>query len=317
MVDKDFEKYMEKKRKCKGYRFYNNADIFKYSTRIEHNDIVRVFAFLNAKDAKWAYLEFHKIFHKEGYQKAMSWILSYNEKYKKDYAKKCLDNLGCEWRYIDNYNEMYAVTEYGDIYSLSKKLKLHLTNNYYRVGINFNHCRKEYFAHRLVASAFLERPNKEDLVVDHIDRNKLNNHYSNLRWVTQRQNKMNSDNMDNAYGVIKNGNSYSAKVQCLGQVIYRSFSNEKDARNFYIEHRKKINSLSEDEATIYCKSLKLKSKKEKYKLYKGYSKSGKKYASRIKHNGKIIHLGSFKTDREARQAYLDAVEKYHGIKIEE
>jgi hypothetical protein len=45
--------------------------------------------------------------------------------------------------------------------------------------------------HHLVARHFIgERPS--DLVIDHIDRNKQNNHCSNLRYVTQRENVINS-----------------------------------------------------------------------------------------------------------------------------
>jgi len=42
--------------------------------------------------------------------------------------------------------------------------------------------------HHLVASRFLPAPVEEGLVVDHIDRNRLNNNASNLRWVTTRVN---------------------------------------------------------------------------------------------------------------------------------
>lgn len=42
-------------------------------------------------------------------------------------------------------------------------------------------------AHKLVATVFLERPSEQHQV-DHIDGNKLNNHVSNLEWVTLQEN---------------------------------------------------------------------------------------------------------------------------------
>ena len=49
------------------------------------------------------------------------------------------------------------------------------------------------------------------------------------------------------------------------------------------------------------------------KNVKGYSwcKKSKKWKSQIKLNSKQIHLGSFNTEEEAKQAYLLAKEKYH------
>ena len=44
--------------------------------------------------------------------------------------------------------------------------------------------------HRLVAFAFCDNPNNHN-VVDHIDRNPLNNMFTNLRWVSQRINMRN------------------------------------------------------------------------------------------------------------------------------
>ena len=53
--------------------------------------------------------------------------------------------------------------------------------------------RKRYIhIHRLVAFCYVPNPYPETLIkVDHIDTNSTNNHYTNLRWVTERQNCQN------------------------------------------------------------------------------------------------------------------------------
>jgi hypothetical protein len=45
--------------------------------------------------------------------------------------------------------------------------------------------------HRLVAEAFCKKKSRWNNVVDHIDGNKQNNKFSNLRWVTSFGNSMN------------------------------------------------------------------------------------------------------------------------------
>ena len=65
-------------------------------------------------------------------------------------------------------------------------------DGYYRTGMS-NEIKKDqkHYIHRLVARHFL--PNPDNLPeVDHIDRNPINNHVSNLRWAdrtTQNRNK--------------------------------------------------------------------------------------------------------------------------------
>lgn len=47
---------------------------------------------------------------------------------------------------------------------------------------------KKFYLHRLVAQKFLDKPSEDRTQVNHIDGDKSNNHYSNLEWVTPKEN---------------------------------------------------------------------------------------------------------------------------------
>ena len=49
---------------------------------------------------------------------------------------------------------------------------------------------KDYRKHRIIAIQWIENPNNYDMV-DHINRDKLDNHVSNLRWINNRKNQQN------------------------------------------------------------------------------------------------------------------------------
>lgn len=61
------------------------------------------------------------------------------------------------------------------------------SSGYLRVSMNLTGKQKEYFVHRIVASCFVGNPNNAP-VVNHKDGDKLNNHFSNLEWVTSAEN---------------------------------------------------------------------------------------------------------------------------------
>jgi hypothetical protein len=55
--------------------------------------------------------------------------------------------------------------------------------------------------HRLVAMVFIPNTNPLNTVIDHIDRNKCNNNYKNLRWCCQRTNANNMKNNSKYWSV--------------------------------------------------------------------------------------------------------------------
>ena len=67
-------------------------------------------------------------------------------------------------------------------------LKLQMINSGYLIARLWgNNVETKELVHRLVAKYFIGNPNNYP-VVNHIDGNRLNNHYSNLEWVTQESN---------------------------------------------------------------------------------------------------------------------------------
>lgn len=92
------------------------------------------------------------------------------------------------------YNENYVVNEYGELFSLFghklKKLKPYYNHRgyaMYRLRINGKTVQRS--AHHLSYWVNIGHFDTSDgLQIDHIDGNKLNNHYTNLRRITPKDN---------------------------------------------------------------------------------------------------------------------------------
>ena len=80
-----------------------------------------------------------------------------------------------------------------------------LNNGYIQCKLN----QKKYLKHRLIALQFIPNDDQENkLEIDHIDRNKLNNHINNLRWVSHSENN-------------KNRSSFNKqKIQYVEELLY-------------------------------------------------------------------------------------------------
>ena len=104
---------------------------------------------------------------------------------------------------IRGYEGRYCINEFGEVFSKDreiidvlgrkkiikrKKLKAQLNDNGYSV-ISLYKNKKNYrhFIHNLVAETFIgDKPQGKQ--TNHIDENKLNNHYSNLEYLTPKEN---------------------------------------------------------------------------------------------------------------------------------
>lgn len=93
------------------------------------------------------------------------------------------------YKFIPGYEGLYSINECGDVYSHTKyKILRPCTHNgYLLVNLHKNKKGKTLPIHRLVAFAYLPKP-EGNVEIDHIDTNRKNNHVSNLRWVTRLQN---------------------------------------------------------------------------------------------------------------------------------
>jgi len=121
------------------------------------------------------------------------------------------------WKDIPGYEGLYQVSNLGNVYSLPKEwvsgkgvvrkhegkiLKGSIGNGYMQIQLSVNGNIKLYKIHQLVAIAFLNHiPNGLELVIDHINDNKLDNRVENLQIVTHR------------FNVYKTQGKYSSKYK--------------------------------------------------------------------------------------------------------
>ena len=119
----------------------------------------------------------------------------------------------------------YYITEDGKIFSNGKELSTFLTNKGYK---SFRGCvnsvRKHISIHRAVALLYVPNPNNLPQV-NHIDGDKLNNHYTNLEWITNQENRNHA---------IENG------LHCVGIDTYNCKLSEDDVKyireNYIAKH---------------------------------------------------------------------------------
>lgn len=104
-----------------------------------------------------------------------------------------------EWKDVEGWNGKYEVSNTGKVRNAWDNVPVAQVLNglpqYYYVNLTHpDGWRKMERVHRLVAFAFVENSDPETKdVVDHEDRGKINNHYTNLRWVTHKENMRNKD----------------------------------------------------------------------------------------------------------------------------
>src|SRR5882757_4314780 len=111
-----------------------------------------------------------------------------------------------EWAAVIEFEGRYEVSSWGNVRSLDRLISLKQTHvrkckgklkNPYKLGdylgvtLSFGtrELRIREYVHKMVARAFVDNPCPVIYIeANHLDGNKLNNYYKNLKWCTHQQN---------------------------------------------------------------------------------------------------------------------------------
>lgn len=162
-------------------------------------------------------------------------------------------------RDIIGYEGLYQINETGEIMALQKqwitgkgrgrlhtqpekRIKSFITRfGYERVALSRNGQYKKFHVHRLVAMVFCDGF-FEGAHVNHIDGNKLNNHFLNLEWVTPGDNyrhafamglRVITDDHKKALSKRHSGNKNSNATKVVDTSTGKVFGTIKEAANYF------------------------------------------------------------------------------------
>jgi hypothetical protein len=166
------------------------------------------------------------------------------------------------WKPVKDYEGYYEVSSFGRVKSIErigllrkgiypviykeKILKNCIDGNGYSiVSLSKNNIKKTLKVHHLVSECFLNHVrNGFVIVVDHIDRNKLNNNLNNLQLISQRENtakKINNSKFGTGITYDKRSKRFMCRLHNNGIREYLGcFKTQIEANNAYIN---KLNSL--------------------------------------------------------------------------
>lgn len=137
------------------------------------------------------------------------------------------------WRIIEEFPN-YLIDEYGNIFKVHGKRKYIMMkpkidkDGYLYIGLRNDTGRYFRRINQLVAKAYIKNPNNES-IVNHIDGNKQNNHFTNLEWCDVAYNTKYS------YEKLGRKGNHTTDINCVLVVddeIVGYFDNIKDAAQY-------------------------------------------------------------------------------------
>ena len=154
---------------------------------------------------------------------------------------------------IENYENLYGITEDGKIWSYRSNKFLtprKRKDGYWQIKLTVNNQSQTFLLHRLIAQTWIPNPENKP-TVDHIDRNKDNNHVSNLRWATSSEQVLNENtdkvhskkHMDKIIKMAREKNLKSIEKRDINDhtILYATYKSAEEAaiKNFNDAKKKK------------------------------------------------------------------------------
>lgn len=162
-------------------------------------------------------------------------------------AKSAITDLMTEWRDILGYENIYQVSNFGDVSSYRRQgatggilLKTTDSQGYSRVTL-FSGNKKSVFVHRLVAEAFLPNHHNKPQV-NHIDGVKTNNNVRNLEWATGKENSQHAHALGLSKATRGNSKLTNEDIQDIRLFASKGIK-QKDIAQLYPVNRQSISLI--------------------------------------------------------------------------
>jgi predicted DNA-binding protein len=170
----------------------------------------------------------------------------------KDFYNAKMDLPNEKWVELGFADKLYELSNYGRLksYALNEEgviLRNRNTQGYKRADILVYRKRVTYYIHKLVAEYYIENDDPENKkVVIHIDNNRQNNYFENLKWTTGKETFWHTEKFnDNLRKKFRLNKTSSAKIKRKDAYLIREMIENGIAQNKIA----KIFNLSEMQIT--------------------------------------------------------------------